>query len=494
MSDRCFFLLSAARSGSTSLARIFDTAVNGCCVVEPAPNLNIESRRAMDGRLHDLGSMLAATIVPRVRQGMTEYEIYGEKNVTYGPFVTELHKLLDCKFILLKRDGRDVVRSMMDWHNHMFGTIYRECADPGDLSPRALTAAANLPVHLDTSDYARPRPGPDHPFHERWERLSRFEMCSYYWATINDLYLDNLAQLPNEAWLELDYTRPEVDHLLQACEFCSLQGVERARVEAMLAERINSLEDRAGEPSSYVPWTGWDGGQRRRFEAIAGQTMRRMGYFDDAATWWRPADYGRCWRERQADLKWFKWMFDGRREMHDQAIAWIRARDGDREPIESVADFGCGLGVGYCEALADRRYVGYDLIQANIDWCRANRSIPRHDYHQLDFVVEPTPERYDLVMSSGTIDNAWDVEAYLDSMIRASRRWIYITCYRGWFPELDDHRYVWSCEHACFYNDVSPRQVRRHLEDKGCREVSIEPVQTNRRDISMETRIIARVD
>lgn len=494
MNDQCFFVLSTARSGSTSLARILNTATNGCCEIEPMPNLNVESRWAMDGKTGDLEATLTSTIMPRVRKGMAKYDVYGEKNVTYGPFVIELHTLLDCKFIFLTRDGRDVVRSLMDWHNRMFGTIYRECADPGDLSPRALAAAANLPVHLDTSDYARPRPGPDHPLHDRWEWLSRFEMCAYYWATINDQYLDKLAQLPKESWLQLDYTHPEVDHIIRACDFCSLTGVERTRVEEMLEGRINSLKDRTGEPLSYVPWTGWDGGQRRRFEAIAGQTMRRLGYFDDAATRWRPANYGQCWRDRQADTNWFEWMHDSRRSMHEEAVKWIHARDLAGEPIDSVADFGCGIGVGYCDALADRRYVGVDLIPANVEWCRTNRPNPRHEYHQFDFVVEPTPERYDLVMSSGTIDNAWDVEAYLDAMIRASKRWIYITCYRGWFPELDEHRYSWSAEHACFYNDVSSRRVHLHLESRGCREITIEPVQTKRRDISMETLIVARVD
>ncbi len=41
-----YFILSCARSGSTSLARILDTAGNGACVCEPVPNLNVESRLA----------------------------------------------------------------------------------------------------------------------------------------------------------------------------------------------------------------------------------------------------------------------------------------------------------------------------------------------------------------------------------------------------------------------------------------------------------------
>ena len=96
-------------------------------------------------------------------------------------------------------------------------------------------------------------------------------------------------------------------------------------------------------------------------------------------------------------------------------------------------------------------------------------------------------------MSSGTIDNGYDVEAFLDAMIRASSRWIYLTCYRGWFPDLAEHRYGWADADRCFYTDIAPRRVRRHLECCGCGDIRVEPVPTGRNDIPLETRIIARV-
>jgi len=150
-----FILLSCARSGSTSLARILDEAVNGRCAVEPVPNLNRETREAMDGRLEDADGIVEATVVARAVERLEEVEVYGEKNVTYGPFVEKLYKRLDCRFVLITRDGRDVVRSLINWHEARFGTIYRECREPGNLMPEAVLAAARLPVHLDTSDYAR---------------------------------------------------------------------------------------------------------------------------------------------------------------------------------------------------------------------------------------------------------------------------------------------------------------------------------------------------
>jgi len=161
--------------------------------------------------------------------------------------------------------------------------------------------------------------------------------------------------------------------------------------------------------------------------------------------------------------------------------------------IASLADFGCGLGVGYADAFRDRRYIGLDLSARNVEWCRHNRSNPLHRYACVDFVVDGIGETADVVSSSGTIDNAYDVDAFVQSMIRASSGWIYFTCYRGWFPDLREHRYSWDEKTTCFYNDISPRRIRSVLERAGCTEVDIRPMATGRSDVRYETRVIARV-
>lgn len=488
-----FFIVSCARSGSTSLANILDTATNGTCVVEPEPTLSVESRLAMEGRLDDPDDVVARLVAPRVEAGLAEHGVYGEKNVTYGPFVRALHEQTGGRFVFLRRDGRDVVRSLLDWHDRIFGTIYRECADPGALTPRAVAAAAALPAHLDTSDYARPRPRPGTALADRWETMSRLEMCAYYWSTVNDLYRRELAALPPDRWVEIDYTRVSAADVMRIADFCGLEGLREADVETLLDARINSAADRGEHGPGHAHWRDWDGGQRRRFEEVAGETMRALGYFGDRPTRWRPTGFGVCWHEHAEDLDWYEWMHDGRRAMHEEAVAWIRARDAAGDAIESVADFGCGLGVGYCDALADRRYEGFDLCVESIEWCRRNRSQARHAYHHLDFVAERTRDQYDLVMSSGTIDNGYDVEAFLDAMLRAARKWIYVTCYRGWFPDLSEHRYTWNADHGCFYADLAPARVRDFLESRGATDITIEPRPTGRDDIPNETRIIARV-
>ena len=447
----------------------------------------------MEGKLSNPRQILESTVIPRVRTGCEKYAVYGEKDVTFAPFIPHLYEILESKFVFIKRDGRDVVRSLMDWHEQMFGSIYRECHDAGNLSSRATSAAANLPVHLDTSDYSRPRPLPGTVLFDQWEYLTREEMSAYYWATINDLYLEQLAKIPQEAWIEIDYTNPTVDEISRVADFLQLTGLDRGQIQAMLDKRINSLEERNQEPNRYPGWKYWNSDQRERFDKLTAKTMERLSYYQNQSTRWKPSGYGLIWHEQSGDLEWYQWMYDSRRKMHKDLVNWIHQQEANGENIQSVVDLGCGLGVGYSEDLADYHYVGVDLSPNSIQWCQQNRHNPNHTYLCTDFITEPLPEQYDLVMSSGTIDNTYDVDAYLEAMVRASTGWIYFTCYRGWFPDLEEHHYTWSEEHQCFYTDISARKMRTSLEKLGCSEIIIEPIRTNTQDIRYETRVIARV-
>lgn len=274
---RSFFILACARTGSTSLARILDGASNGVCQVEPAPNLNWETREMMDGRLEDPDGVVESILVPRVDAGLQQAQVYGEKNLTYGPFIGHMYRRFGCRFVLLVRDGPNVVRSLVDWHNNMFGSVYRECRDPGRLTPRAISAAANLPVHLDMSDYSRPRPPLGTPDGDRWEAFSREEMCAWYWARIYALYLDELEQIPSDAWIRIDYDRPSAAEILRVAEFLGLEGLDEATVAAQLDSRINSLADRGAEGERFPDWENWTETQQRRFAEIAGDTTARLG-------------------------------------------------------------------------------------------------------------------------------------------------------------------------------------------------------------------------
>ncbi len=273
-----FFVVGCARSGTTSLARILDGADNGVCLVEPAPNLNRETRLAMDGVPLDRRQVVRELLLPRLREHARPGRVYGEKSITLAPFLEEVHAETGCRFIYVHRDGRDVVRSLMDWHELVFGTVYREAREPGQLAPIALARAAALPAWLDMSDYSRPRPLPGSALYVEWEDLHREDMCAWYWATVNGIYLDQLARLPREAWMSIDYTAPAAPEVLAAAQFAGLSGLTEAGVAKSLSARINSAMDREQASDRYPRWPQWSAGRTARFERLAGGTMRRLGY------------------------------------------------------------------------------------------------------------------------------------------------------------------------------------------------------------------------
>jgi hypothetical protein len=280
---RIYFVVGAPRSGSTSLCRILDTAVNGRCLLEPDPQLYRESRDLSEGRLEAPHRVLVEALLPRIARVLDEGLVYGEKHVVWGPFIPYLHQMLRCRFVFLKRDGRDVVASLMNWHNDLYGTIYRECREEGQLSPQARRFRASLPVEHDVTDYWRPRPAAGEPLHDEWLRLSRLEMLAWSWARLNEVHLESLAAIPQADWLEVDYSGVTAEKLRDVFDFLGLEGFDRARVEAMLESRINTVREHTGREGRFPYWPVWTAEQRSRFDRLAGTMMGRLGYDAGAA-------------------------------------------------------------------------------------------------------------------------------------------------------------------------------------------------------------------
>lgn len=487
-----FFILSCARTGSTSLAKILNTSTNSLCQSEPSPNLNREMRLAIEGKLscEEIDRILEESVVARSREFLEKYEVYGEKNVTYAPFITKIYEKLGCKFVFIKRDGRDVVTSLMNWHGHKFGTVYREARDNGILSNEIIQVAKNLLSYQDSSDFSRPRPLNDNPLYYEWMNLSRFEMCSYYWSYINDLYLSELSKIAKDAYIELDYTNITAEKVIEVGEFLGLQGLELENIKMMLDQKINSLEDRGHSQGMFPKWNEWNSLQREQFDKFASNTMYTLGYYTDEISKWKPKTFGMYWRDKRgADNNWFTWMHKARKYAHDDLIRFVQELNTE---IESIADFGCGTAVGYADAFKDKVFVGVDISENNIKWCKENRKNPKHDYICQDFIQKPLSKRVDLVFSSGTIDNSYDVKAYIKSMIDSSNKYISFTLYRGWFPNLETIEYHYNPD-GYFYNDIGVSTIKRYLEELGCIDFSIVPLETLNDEILYETRVIAKV-
>jgi SAM-dependent methyltransferase len=207
----------------------------------------------------------------------------------------------------------------------------------------------------------------------------------------------------------------------------------------------------------------------------------------------KPSNYGEWWEKNDRGLEWYKEIYESRKAIHLSFQRWVAEVESVGKKIESILELGCGRAIGYSDLFLDRRYVGYDVSTKEVAWCKKNRQNPRHAYIAGDFLEKGIEEKFELVFSHALIDHIYDINAFILAMVVASKKWVYITSYRGWFPDLKEHNYMWNERDTCYYNHISPNEVRRILIDAQLTNFLIAPLATNNPLIPNETVIIIRV-
>lgn len=182
-----------------------------------------------------------------------------------------------------------------------------------------------------------------------------------------------------------------------------------------------------------------------------------------------------------------------RTKVHDGFRAWFAAEHAQR-PFRSIMEVGCGRAYPYADLFADFDYLGVDISEKEIAWCREHYRRPNQKFWQGDILVDSPGRRADLVFSHAVIDHVWDINKFLEKLVAHAERAVYVTAFRGWFPDLPAHRYEWLDTYTCYNNDVSVPETKRVLAGLGCRDFDVFPVQVdNVADrIDRETVIVVR--
>lgn len=471
------FIVGAARSGTTSMLRALEMSKHTYCAMEPYPNLNSESRALMEGWLPNPYRPVAEHLIPRITHGLNQGKIYVEKQISLVPFMEHLDRLLNCKFIITVRDGRDAVTSLVNWHNQMFPIFYQECKESAPLSDRAKDVLSKQ-IGPDLFNYSLPRPGKEDPLHEGWSALSRFEMLAWYWSKINELLLEQMSKIDPSKYIVIDYTAPTVSDIKRVFEFVGLDDFNESDAKALLERKINSLQDRADDSPRFPKWDGWSDYQKQRFTDISFGMMHSLGYFPQKR---RPRP--RSFSELQPSVEERK---NGRRSLGQ----WLDCVEPNTGKIESVTDVKLGHFESSDSNPGNRKYTTINI--------QALSPAPEHDRQNdncdscLADIIPLTPEnKADIVFSDGAIDHIYDIDAFIKTLAHLSRKLLYITSRRGYFPALNDHRYRWDSETGGHNNDVSPQKIAAILKEEGFETVVIFPQQSDRKDTNAETVVIA---
>jgi len=205
----------------------------------------------------------------------------------------------------------------------------------------------------------------------------------------------------------------------------------------------------------------------------------------------KPSKYGEWWRTNDLDENWYRRIFANRSRAHEFFLDWLGGLIRQGKRINSILEVGCGRGEPYARLLREHGYVGVDISEKEIDFCRQRYGPDR--FVVADVVAQPLQDQYDLVFAHAVVDHVYDINRFLKNLWAMTTMDLYVSSYRGWFPRLDTHDYNWEEAYTCYNNRVSPAEARSTLEAEGASKLEIFPVYVGNSadDIALETTIIA---
>ena len=179
------------------------------------------------------------------------------------------------------------------------------------------------------------------------------------------------------------------------------------------------------------------------------------------------ANYGKIWQEKFGDeqIQWYEGMHNSCLKMHDDFHKFLV----EKSPT-TVLEVGCGAGY-YPRNLKDyfhgMQYTGTDISETAIEFCKSKSSF---NFICTDFLKNNLNKKFDLVFSHALIDHVYDVDLFIEKIIDVSNRFVYVTAYRGYFPDLERHVMRRNNLEGSYYNDISIKQMSKKLAAIGLQE------------------------
>ena len=175
------------------------------------------------------------------------------------------------------------------------------------------------------------------------------------------------------------------------------------------------------------------------------------------------SQYGKSWTK---DNEWYNTIHDSNPLLHQNFIAYLK----EKTDVKTVLEIGCGTGIypiQMKELFAGMQYTGIDISQTSIDYCKKNS---QYKFICGDFIKMNLEETYDLVYSHAVVDHVYDIDQFISKIAKTTKKYEYINSYRGYFPNLKEHKMRWDGHDGCYYNDISIMQTKQILLRSGLSE------------------------
>jgi hypothetical protein len=191
-----------------------------------------------------------------------EGSIYVESNAGYYGLMDVLGEVFEhhrCAYIV--RDGRDWVRSKMNW-----GQMYNKGKFRGVFAHTWPTA---LEIEKD-------------PYRSRWNPMSRFERVCWAWSRLNEYALSTVQENPNARVFRFEdifKSENRYQHLAELVDFTTdMPGVDPVPAEALDGWLDRKIHKSSGD---FPAWPEWSTQQKQQFTEICGPLMEELGYAID---------------------------------------------------------------------------------------------------------------------------------------------------------------------------------------------------------------------
>lgn len=175
--------------------------------------------------------------------------------------------------------------------------------------------------------------------------------------------------------------------------------------------------------------------------------------------------FGEIWQNQDAK----KWFDESKLQMPlvtEDIINFIKKQTCST----SFLDIGCGPGIYpilYKELFLNRHYTGIDISKSFINFCKNNSDF---EFICDDFLKRDFISKFDCIFSRSVIDHVNDVDLFLKKIVTNCTKSAYIYAYRGFYPELLEHKSVLDRNGGYFMNNLSPKKLSDSLIEAGLSE------------------------
>lgn len=188
--------------------------------------------------------------------------------------------------------------------------------------------------------------------------------------------------------------------------------------------------------------------------------------------------YGTWWNDEVVCTKeWYDDIHSRRMKIHKFFLDWARKQAKEREiTLSSVLEVGCGSSMFYSNKCFGQHYVGVDVSEWAIEACKNSKPANHHEFFAGNVEDMEFNMRFDIVFAHAVIDHVGDIDKFLKKLCELSQGLVFLSSYRGYFPDSTEHDCKWSAAFSCWFNDISPNAIRRCVAETDHKVIDIIPL------------------